>query len=188
MNWKIFTATAAITQIVLIGIAAVSFQIWESYARALEGGIYPWQISFHLALPITMAGLALILVSLRESRQRMRLIGLALSSGLLLHYFVISSWTLWLEFEFPPRIPLWGLISGGFPIIYEGEFLWFNLVSELSLVFLLALALGVFFLFRKEKALMAWSKSSAAVDCDSCGKPQQENNKFCTSCGSLLKN
>lgn len=188
MNWKIFTATAALTQVVLIGIAAISVQVWESYGRVLEGGTDSWQISFAIALPATLTGLALVLVNLRESRQRMRLIGLALSSGLFLHYFVISSWLLWLEYEFPPRIPLWGLISGDFPVMYEGELRWFTLVSELSLVFLLALALGVFFLIRKENALMVLPDSTAAVDCESCGKPQQENNRFCTSCGSPLKN
>jgi hypothetical protein len=188
MNWKIFTATASLAQVVLIGIAAISVQVWESYAGVLEGGTDSWQISFAIALPATLTGLALVLATLRESRQRMRLIGLALSSGLFLHYFVISSWLLWLEYEFPPRIPLWGLISGGFPVIYEGELRWFTLVSELSVVFLLALALGVFFLFRREREMLVSPNSSTAVDCDSCGKPQENTNKFCTSCGIPLKN
>lgn len=185
MNWKIFTATLALTQFFLIWIAAISIQVWETYSGLLDGGTDSWEVSFAIALPATLTGLALVLVNLSESRQRVRLIGLALSSGLFLHYFLISSWLLWVEYEFPPRIPLWGLISGDNPVIYEGELRWFALVSELSVVFLILTALGMFFLFRKEKAF-ASLQNSAAVACQSCGDSQEVANRFCTKCGAQI--
>lgn len=85
----------------------------------------------------------------------MQLIGLALSSSLFFFYFVISAWIVWLEFEIAPSFPLLGLLTVYSELVRGGELQWFWLVRELAVLFLLIIALGVFFLYLKEKALQS---------------------------------
>ena len=188
MNWKIFIATAAISYALLIATAAISVQIWESYGDVYEGGGY-WAtlaISFWIAIPVTLIGIFLILLSLVKASLRMRLVGLALSSGLFLYYFVIVAWIFWFEFEVTPSIPLLALFTDYSGLINEGELDWFWLVQELTVVFLLVIALGMFFLYRKEKSLSLLRDSSERVVCPSCGASGPITQKFCTQCGSSM--
>jgi hypothetical protein len=187
MNWKIFIATAAIGQALLIATAAISVQIWEYYGYVFEGlDLGASFMSFLIAIPVTLIGIFLILLSLVKASLRMRLVGLALSSGLFLHYFVISAWMLWLEFEIAPSLPLLGLFTNFSDLISEGELIWFRLVRELAVVFLLVIALGMFFLYRKEKSLGLLRDSSERVGCPSCGASGPITQRFCTQCGSSM--
>jgi hypothetical protein len=188
MNWKIFIATAAISQALLIATAVISVQIWEFYGDVYEGGGYlaSLDISYYIAIPVTLIGIFLILLSLLKASLRMRLVGLALSSGLFLHYDVITAWIFWFEFEGAPSIPLLGIFTNFSSLIYEGELRWFWLVQELAVLFLLVIALGIFFLYRKEKSLSLLRDSSERVGCPSCGANIPITQRFCTQCGSAM--